>query len=60
MRYLFARRHYALRNPEPSATNRGICRSRISRAAYGLGTRWFARHVLLDRWFLHAGRPALT
>ncbi|HAB18749.1 MAG TPA: NAD(P)/FAD-dependent oxidoreductase, partial [Verrucomicrobiales bacterium] len=24
-----------------------------------LGTRWFSRHVLLDRWFLHAGQPAL-
>ncbi len=24
-----------------------------------MGTPWFARHVLLDRWFLHAGQPAL-
>jgi flavin-dependent dehydrogenase len=25
-----------------------------------LGSRWFSRHVLLDRWFLHPGqiRPA--
>lgn len=25
-----------------------------------MSTGWFARHVLLDRWFLHAGQPALT
>lgn len=24
-----------------------------------LGSRWFARHVILDRWFLHAGQPPL-
>jgi flavin-dependent dehydrogenase len=24
-----------------------------------LRSRWFARHVLLDRWFLHAGQPPL-
>jgi geranylgeranyl reductase family protein len=22
-------------------------------------TNWFARHVVIDRWFLHAGQPAL-
>jgi geranylgeranyl reductase family protein len=22
-------------------------------------TNWFARHVIIDRWFLHAGQPAL-
>jgi cyclopropane-fatty-acyl-phospholipid synthase len=25
-----------------------------------LGDRWFTRHVLLDRWFLHRSTPALT
>ena len=25
-----------------------------------LGTRWFTRHVVLDRWFLHAHDPALV
>lgn len=25
-----------------------------------LASTWFARHVLLDRWFLHAGQPALS
>jgi flavin-dependent dehydrogenase len=25
-----------------------------------LGSRWFARHVLLDRWFLHAKQPPLS
>jgi flavin-dependent dehydrogenase len=24
-----------------------------------IATRWFARHVVLDRWFLHAEQPAL-
>lgn len=23
-------------------------------------SRWFSRHVVLDRWFLHAGEPALS
>jgi flavin-dependent dehydrogenase len=25
-----------------------------------LATRWFTRHILIDRWFLHANQPALT
>ena len=25
-----------------------------------LATRWFSRHVVLDRWFLHAHEPALN
>ena len=25
-----------------------------------LATRWFSRHVVLDRWFLHANQPALS
>jgi geranylgeranyl reductase family protein len=25
-----------------------------------LATRWFSRHVVIDRWFLHAGEPALN
>jgi flavin-dependent dehydrogenase len=30
------------------------------RLAQGLlGNRWFARHVLLERWFLHAHEPPL-
>lgn len=29
-------------------------------AARLLATRWFARHVVIDRWFLHAGQPAMT
>jgi hypothetical protein len=24
-----------------------------------LGSRWFVRHVLLERWFLHTGTPPL-
>ena len=25
-----------------------------------LATRWFTRHILIDRWFLHSNQPALT
>jgi flavin-dependent dehydrogenase len=25
-----------------------------------LATRWFSQHVVMDRWFLHAGQPALS
>lgn len=24
-----------------------------------LASKWFARHVVIDRWFLHAGQPAI-
>ena len=27
-------------------------------ASKALGTRWFSRHVVLDRWFLHRHQPA--
>lgn len=35
---------------------------RVIRALAGalVGTRWFARRVILDRWFLHLDEPALT
>jgi geranylgeranyl reductase family protein len=29
-------------------------------ATHLLATRWFARHVVLDRWFLHRHQPALV
>jgi len=32
-------------------------RARLGRRL--LASRWFARHVVLDRWFLHAHQPAL-
>lgn len=32
---------------------------RLSLARYLMQTRWFTRHVLLDRWFLHAHQAAL-
>lgn len=25
-----------------------------------LATRWFSRHILIDRWFLHSNQPALA
>jgi hypothetical protein len=25
-----------------------------------LATRWFTRHILIDRWFLHSNQPALS
>ncbi|MGH9790088.1 MAG: NAD(P)/FAD-dependent oxidoreductase [Candidatus Acidiferrales bacterium] len=35
---------------------------RVIRALAGalVGSRWFARRVILDRWFLHLDEPALT
>ena len=33
---------------------------RQSLAARLLATQWFARHVVIDRWFLHAQQPALV
>ncbi|MCE9618762.1 MAG: NAD(P)/FAD-dependent oxidoreductase [Planctomycetes bacterium] len=32
---------------------------RNSIAGFLLGTKWFTRHVVLDRWFLHANQAAL-
>ena len=32
---------------------------REAAAAKLMGTRWFARHVLIERWFLHQAQPAL-
>lgn len=32
---------------------------RLSLARTLMQTQWFARNVILDRWFLHAGQPAL-
>jgi len=29
-------------------------------AARLFASRWFSRHVLLDRWFLHAAEPAMA
>lgn len=29
-------------------------------ARYALSTRWFNRHVVIDRWFLHRHQPALS
>jgi len=37
----------------PRAASRAVAR-RL------LGSPWFVRHVMLDRWFLHSGEPALA
>jgi hypothetical protein len=36
--------------------------SRLSRFAGArlLSSRWFTRHIVLDRWFLHANQKALN
>ena len=38
----------------------GFSQSRAALGALLLGNRWFTRHVLLDRWFLHRSTPALS
>ena len=35
-------------------------RLRQSFARFFLANRWFSRHIVLDRWFLHRSEPALT
>ncbi len=39
----------------------GLIPGRLRRALAGrlLGQRWFSRHILLDRWFLHAAKRPL-
>ncbi len=48
-------RHFSA---ESSITSRHPCLSKLSRyvGARLLSSSWFTRHVVLDRWFLHAGR----
>jgi hypothetical protein len=36
----------------------GFLRNVLARAL--LGSSWFTRRVVLDRWFLHAHQPGLT
>lgn len=43
--------------PATAANGREGWRTRLGRRL--LETRWFARHVVLDRWFLHAQQPPL-
>ena len=39
-------------NTEPSSLRKFL-------AGILLGNRWFTRHVVLDRWFLHTHQPSL-
>src|SRR5206468_1576307 len=48
----FGRRRARLRLPIPA----GLAAAAGRRL---FGTSWFTRRVVLDRWFLHAGEPAL-
>jgi hypothetical protein len=41
------------RNPFPSAWRQALARRLLA-------TRWFTRHILIDRWFLHSNQPALA
>jgi flavin-dependent dehydrogenase len=51
----FGRRHPGAQ-PLPAAD---MPRWRQWLAAALLGNRWFSRHVVIDRWFLHGQQPAL-
>jgi flavin-dependent dehydrogenase len=46
---------------EPAAGLTGLLPERVVQALARrlLATRWFARHVVLDRWFLHVNEPPL-
>ena len=47
--------------PAPSAAGSvvpGVLRNMLAAAL--LGSRWFTRHVVLDRWFLHSHQPRLA
>lgn len=43
--------------PEPAGAGSLFVRNFI--AGNLLGSKWFTRHVVLDRWFLHAHQPAI-
>ena len=49
-------RRFGERNSRPSGTSwlPQTLRQKIARPL--MATAWFARHVVIDRWFLHAGR----
>lgn len=46
----------------PAAGGWGMVPERLKQALVGwlLGSRWFSRHVVLDRWFLHAHERPLV
>ncbi len=58
------RRRFAVKGTGPGvALPAGVTLPAGLQAGLGrmlLASRWFSRHVVIDRWFLHAGQPALT
>ncbi len=56
------RRRFGARDPGQGSWFAPLvpARARARLASAALASRWFDRHVLLDRWFLHRGRPALV
>ena len=50
-----------LGRPQPGGTSGWLPASWLMfLAAQLIPNRWFARHVIMDRWFLHAQQPALA
>ena len=46
------------RNPRPAGTSWLPQGFRQALARPLMASTWFARHVVIDRWFLHSGQPA--
>ena len=44
----------------PADTTGNIAGWKQTLARYALSTRWFNRHVVIDRWFLHRHQPVLV
>ena len=55
-------RQLSARFGQPHPSNRdGLLAGLATRIAPALlASRWFVRHVVIDRWFLHASQPALV
>ena len=51
---------FGARGGEPDAAGWLPANLRQSMAAKLLATAWFARNVVIDRWFLHTGQRALV
>jgi geranylgeranyl reductase family protein len=52
-------RRFGERRPEREAAGWLPRELRNSLAAKLLATKWFVRNVVVDRWFLHSGQPAM-
>jgi geranylgeranyl reductase family protein len=57
--HLTARFGQRMQGPAPAESGPLLQRVKQSLAHWLLRQRWFARHVVLDRWFLHRQQPPL-